>query len=115
MREITGLEGDYEEPTTSEAAAAKPKSPTSYDIEKNLDNADLEVLSYMGYPRPYDFFGTKPERFREIRDEVKNDVKTFTGQIAGLKRKKQKTEDEKNSNRNDSNAKRFTTKIQKHS
>ena len=42
------------------------------------------------------FFDTNPERLREIRDEVKNDVKTFTGQIAGLKRKKQKTEDEKN-------------------
>ena len=49
----------------------------------------------MGYPRPNDFLDTNPERLREIRDEVKNDVKTFTGQIAGLKRKKQKTEDEK--------------------
>ena len=41
------------------------------------------------------FFDTNPERLSEIRDEVKNDVKAFTGQIAGLKRKKQKTEDEK--------------------
>ena len=93
MRELPGLEGDYEEPTTSEAA--KPKSLTSYDIEKNLDNSDLELLSNMGYPRPNDFFDTGTERLREIRDEVKNDVKVFTGQIAGLKRKKEKTEDEK--------------------
>ena len=50
----------------------------------------------MDYPRPNDFFETSPERLIEIRDEVKNDVKAFTGQIAGLKRKKQKTEDEKN-------------------
>ena len=49
----------------------------------------------MNYPRPNDFFDTDTKRLREIRDEVKNDVKTFTGQIAGLKRKKQKTEDEK--------------------
>ena len=49
----------------------------------------------MGYPSPNDFFDTNPERLREIRDEVKNDVKTFTGKISGLKRKKQKTEDEK--------------------
>ena len=47
----------------------------------------------MGYPRPNDFFDTNPERLLEKRDEVKNDVKTFTGQIAGLKRRKQ--EDEK--------------------
>ena len=89
MRELPGLEGDYEEPSTSK------KSFTRYDIEKNLDNVDLGVLKDMGYPRPNDFFDTNPERLSEIRDEVKNDVKPFTGQIAGLKRRKQKTEDEK--------------------
>ena len=89
MGELPGLEGDYEE------TSASAKTPTRYNIEKNLDNVDLGVLNDMGYPRPNDFFDTNPERLREIRDEVKNDVKTFTGQIAGLKRKKQKTEDEK--------------------
>ena len=89
MRELPALEGDYEEPTTSKA-----KSPTRYNIEKNLDEVDLEILRIMEYPRPNDFFDTNPERLREIHDEVKNDVKTFTGQIAGLKRKKQKTEED---------------------
>ena len=73
MRELPGFEGDYEEPKTLEAV--KPKSPTSYDLEKNLDNADLVVLSNMNYPRPNDFFDTDTKRLREIRDEVKNDVK----------------------------------------
>ena len=89
MRELPGFEGDYEEPSVS------AKTPTRYNIEKNLDNVDLGVLNDMGYPKPNDFFDTNPERLREIRDEVKNDVKVTTGQIAGLKRKKQKTEDEK--------------------
>ena len=88
MRELPELEGDYEESTTS-------KSLTRYNIEKNLDNADLGALSNMGYPRPNVFFDTNTERLGEIRDEVKNDVKVFTGKIAGLKRKKQKTENEK--------------------
>ena len=78
------------EPKTLEAA--KPKSPTSYDLEKNLDNSDLAVLSNMNYPRPNDFFDTDTKRLREIRDDVKNDIKTFTGQIAGLNKRKQKTE-----------------------
>ena len=90
MRELPALEGDYEEPTTS-----KPKSPTRYNIEKNLDDVDLEVLRIMDYPRPNDFFDTNPERLREIHDEVKNDVKVFTGEIAGLNRKKHKTEEDK--------------------
>ena len=89
MRELPALEGDYEEPTTS-----KEKSPTRYNIEKNLNDVDLEILRIMDYPRPNDFFDTNPERLREIHDEVINDVKVFTGQIAGLKRKKHKTEED---------------------
>ncbi|KAM7435267.1 hypothetical protein ABFA07_014774 [Porites harrisoni] len=92
MTELPALEGDYEEAAPS---TSRPRTPTRYNIEKNLDNVDLGVLKDMGYPRPNDFFDTSPERLREIRDEVKNDVKVTTGQIAGLKRKKQKTEDEK--------------------
>ena len=90
MRELPALEGDYEKLTTS-----KLKSPTRYNIEKNLDNVDLEILKMMEYPRPNNFFDTNPERLREILDEVKNDVKVFTGEIAGLNRRKHKTEKDK--------------------
>ena len=45
MRELPGLEGDYEE---AAAPSASAKSPTRYNIEKNLDNVDLGVLSDMG-------------------------------------------------------------------
>ena len=41
----------------------------------------------MNYPRPNDFFDTDTKRLGEILDEVKNDVKVFTGQIAGLNKK----------------------------
>ena len=83
MRDLPALEGDYEEPTTS-----KPRSPTRYNIEKNLDRYDLDLLKIVGYPRPNDFFDTDIDRLKKIRDEVKNDVKSFTGEIAGLNRKK---------------------------
>ena len=49
----------------------------------------------MGYPRPNDFLNTNPKRLGEILDEVKNDVKVFTGELAGLNRKKHKTEEDK--------------------
>lgn len=99
MRELPELEGDYQEPTTSESDTEKPKkSFTRYNIEANFDNKDREILSKMSYPRPNDFFETNTGRLKETHDEVKNDVKVYTGQIAGLKRKKQqqqKTEQEK--------------------
>ena len=90
MRELPALEGDYDKPTTS-----KTRSPTRYNIEKNLDDVDLEILRIMDYPRPNDFFDTNTKRLGEILDEVKNDVKVFTGEIAGLNRKKHKTEEDK--------------------
>ena len=90
MGELPALEGVYDEPTTS-----KPRSPTRYNIEKDFDKVDLDLLRIMEYPRPNNFFGTDIDRLEEILDEVKNDVKTFTGEIAGLNRKKHKTEEDK--------------------
>ena len=90
MRELPALEGDYDEPSTS-----RPRSPTRYNIEKNFDKFDLDLLKIMGYPRPNNFFGTDTDKLEEILDEVKNDVKVFTGEIAGLNRKKHKTEEDK--------------------
>ena len=91
MRELPALEGDYEEPSTS-----RPRSPTRYNIEKNFDKVDLDLLNIMGYPRPNNFFGTDTDKLEGILDEVKNDVKAFTGEIAGLNRRKHKTEEDKN-------------------
>ena len=97
MRELPGLEGDYEEPTASasESAIEKPKSPARYNIEKNLDIADKETLDNLGYPRPNDFFDTDTERLREILGEVKNDIKDFSYKISGFKRSKKMSEEKK--------------------
>ena len=92
MRELPALEGDYDEPSTS---TSRPSLPTRYNIEKNFDKVDLDLLRIMDYPRPNDFFGTDIDRLEEIHKEVKNDVKVFTGEIAGLNRKKHKTEEDK--------------------
>ena len=67
----------------------KPKkSSPLYDIEKNLDTTDLEILNNMGYPRPNDFFDCDTGRLREIYDEVKNEIKSHSYKISGFKRNK---------------------------
>ena len=91
MRELPALEGDYDEPSTS-----RPRSPSRYNIQKNFDKYDLDLLNIMGYPRPNNFFGTDTDKLEKILDEIKNDVKVFTGEIAGLNRRKHKTEEDKN-------------------
>ena len=83
MRELPALEGDYDEPSTS-----IPRSPTRYNIEKNFDNVDLEILRIIDYPRPNDFFDTDTERLGEILDEVKNDVKVFYRTNSWIEEKK---------------------------
>ena len=90
-RELPALEGDYDEPSTS-----RPRSPSRYNIQKNFDKYDLDLLNIMGYPRPNNFFGTDTDKLEKILDEIKNDVKVFTGEIAGLNRRKHKTEEDKN-------------------
>ena len=94
MRELP--EGDYQEPTTLQSGMEKPKkSLTRYNIEAKFDNDDRMILNLLGYPRPNDFFETNTGKLREINDEVKNEVSVMTGEIAGLKKRKQKTEEEK--------------------
>ncbi|CAH3192292.1 unnamed protein product [Porites evermanni] len=94
MRELPALEGEYEEAAAA-PSTSKAKLPTRYNIEKNFDKVDLEALEFLGYPRPNYFFGTDIDRLEKINDEVKNDVKMFTGEIAGLNRKKNKTKEDK--------------------
>ena len=77
----------------------KPKkSSPLYNIEKNLDTTDLQILDNIGYPRPNDFFDTDTGRLREIHDEVKNEIKTHSYKISGIKRNKKMTEEEKEDN-----------------
>ena len=89
MGELPALEADYDEPTTS-----KPRSPTRYNIEKNFDRYELNLLKIMESPRPNNFFSTDIDKLEKILDEVKNDVKNFTGEMAGLNRKKHKKEED---------------------
>ena len=87
LAQLPALEGDYE-------SAAKPveaKPPKTYDIEKNFDVDELELLDNLGFPRPSNFFEISNNNLENIRKDVKNDIKIYTGKIAGLSRKQNKS------------------------
>lgn len=92
MQELPLIEVDKQEQPGSEQSRT---TPTIYDIDKKLKNQDREVLSYLGYPRPNDFFNTSPTRLQEIYDEVNHDKIEMGHRIGALKRTKNKTEAEK--------------------
>ena len=70
------------------------KAPTLYDVEKKFDEQDMKYLSYFGYPRPNDFFDIETTKLQKIYDEVINDKNIIGHRMVGLKRRKNKTEDE---------------------
>ena len=85
-----------QEPTTSQSDTERSRTtPSLYDIEKKFNNQDREILFYLGYPRPNDFFNTNPTRLQEIYDEVTNDKNEMGNRIGALKRTKNETEAEK--------------------
>ena len=95
MRELPQIEDfdDGEQTGTDQSDTEKPKkSPTLYDIEKKFDKQDMETLNDFGYPRPKDFFDINPKSLQEIYDNVNGDNKIIGNRIGGLKRRKNKTE-----------------------
>ena len=96
MQELPPIEGDNQEPSTSQLGTERSRTtPTLYDIEKKFNNQDRQVLTYFEYPRPNDFFNTNPTRLQEIYDEVTNDKTVLGNKIGALKRTKNKKEAEK--------------------
>ena len=88
IKELPSIEDDNQEQSA--------RTPITYNLEKHFEKDELKYLSNFGYPKPNDFIDINPKRLQEIYDEVNND-KTVTGNLMGaLKRRKNKTEAEKN-------------------
>ena len=92
--DLTQLPGFEEIEDSTKKDKGNHDKTKRYNLEKYIDEVDLFVLESMNYPRPNDFFSIDIYRLKNINDEIKNDIKVFTGQIAGLKRKKHKTEED---------------------
>ena len=87
---VESIEDDGEQTGTEKAK----KSPTIYDIEKNFDEGEIKTLSDFGYPRPNEFFDIDPENLQKIYDNVNDYKKKIGNIIGGLKRTKNKTEEQ---------------------
>ena len=93
MQELPGVESIEDD--GEQTGTDKPKkSPAIYDIEKNFDEEDMKTLSNFNYPRPNEFFDIDPENLQKIYDDVNEDKKIIGNRIGGLKRTKNKTEEQ---------------------
>ena len=72
----------------------RQKEILKYNLEKNLDEEDKQVLVSLDYPQPNELLDKDPNEINEIYKMVKNDVKEMGYQIGALKRTKNKTEEQ---------------------
>ena len=86
---------EQEKEGPSKEGPSKEKTPIKLNVEKDLSIDEINRLSDMGYVRPNEFGKTDPQKLKDTNYELKNDIKTITGQINGFKRKKEKTEEDK--------------------
>ena len=72
----------------------RQKEILKYNLEKNLDEEDKQILVLLDYPQPNELLDKDPNEINEIYKMVKNDVKEIGYQIGALKRTKNKTEEQ---------------------
>ena len=72
----------------------RQKEILKYNLEKNFDEEDKQILVLLDYPQPNELLEKDPNEIKEIYKMVKNDVKEIGYQIGALKRTKNKTEEQ---------------------
>ena len=72
----------------------RQKEILKYNLEKNFDEEDKQILELLDYPQPNELLEKDPNEINEIYKIVKNDVKEIGYQIGALKRTKNKTEEQ---------------------
>ena len=92
MKELPQIENENE--IDPDLNPVRQKEILKYNLEKNLDEEDKQVLDSLDYPQPNELLDKDPNEINEIYKMVKNDVKEMGYQIGALKRTKNKTEEQ---------------------
>ena len=92
MQELPQIENKNE--IDPDLNPVRQKEILKYNLEKNLDEEDKQVLVLLEYPQPNELLNKDPNEINEIYKIVKNDVKEMGYQIGALKRTKNKTEEQ---------------------
>ena len=69
-------------PQPTQPPPQSEKVPTTSQPDYNPVGMTIENL---GYPRPIEFPNMSPDTLMKINDEIRRDVKRFTGTVTGLK------------------------------
>ena len=89
MRELPQIENKDE--IDPDLNPVRQKEILKYNLEKNFDEEDKQILVLLDYPQPNELLDKDPNEINEIYKMVRNDVKEIGYQIGALKRTKNKS------------------------
>ena len=65
-----------------------------YNLEKEFDDDEKEILKRLKYPLPNELLDATPDKLEQVYDGISHDTKVAGNRVGALKRTKNKTEDE---------------------
>ena len=89
MKEL--LEGENKDEIDPDLNPIRQKKILKYNLEKNLNDEDKEILNRLGYPQPNEILDAETEEIKKIYEMVANDARNMGIEVGHLKRTKHKT------------------------
>ena len=94
IRDLPKIEYDQDE-EDPDLDPIRQKKNLKYNLEKNLNDEDKEILNRLNYPQPNELFVADPDEIKIIYEKIANDARELGNRVGGFKRRKNLTEEEK--------------------
>ena len=92
MKELP--EGENKEEIEPDLNTIRQKKILQYNLEKNFNEEDKQILNSLGYPQPNELLNSSPDEIEKNYKKVSNDARVMGNKVGALKRTKNRTEDE---------------------
>ena len=94
IRELPQMEENKDE-IDPDLDPIRQKQILEYNLEKNLNDVDKEILNRLDYPQPNKLLDSDPDEIKIIYEMVDNDTREMGIKVGALKRTKNKSEEQK--------------------
>ena len=93
MKELP--QGENKDEIDPDLNPVRQKEIVEYNLEKNLNDEDKEILNRLDYPQPDKLLDSDPDEIKIIYEMVANETREMGNQVGALKRTKNKSEEQK--------------------
>ena len=94
IRDLPKIEDNQDE-EDPDLDPIRQKKILKYNLEKNLNDEDKEILNRLNYPQPNELLVADPDEIKIIYEMIANDARELGNKVGGFKRTKNLTEKQK--------------------